>query len=155
MAGTEVRFERTRDLELVKTLFTIPHIYRQTSDDFSEPPEKWEPPADDRITYVLVRDEKHLLGMFALVPENAICWKLHPCLLRNAWGEKAREIGRAFIQWVWEQTPCLRLIASIPVSAETAIKLALDSGLEEFGRNQKSIMKGGILEDQVLLGVSK
>jgi len=148
-------FERTRDLTLVKTLFTIPHIYRQTSDDFSPAPEKWEPPESSDITYVLVRDEKHLLGMFALVPENAICWKLHPCLLRNAWGEKAREIGRAFIQWVWANTPCVRLVSAIPVSAEAALKLARDSGLEEFGVNPKSIMKSGTLQDQVLLGVSK
>lgn len=148
-------FERTRDFELIKRIAITPHIYRQTSDDFSPSPEAWQPIENPQVEYVLAKDDEELLGMFALFPENAICWKLHPCLLRNAFGERSREIGKAFIQWVWANTPCLRLVAEIPEYSSVALKLAKDSGFEQFGINPASYMKDGRLHGQVMLGVSK
>lgn len=148
-------FERTKDYELVKTIATHPRIYAHISDDFSPAVENYEPMRDESVWYVIVKQGAELLGMFAFVPENAICWKVHTCLLPKAWGLRARQAGRGVIQWIFENTPCLRIITDVPFYNQLALNFAVDCGLIAYGVNRGSYMKFGKLHDQVVLGVSK
>lgn len=150
-----MHFERTFDYELVKRIATHPKVYNHASDDFAPPPDEWEPIKDELIWYVLAKDGEELLGMFALIPENAICWNIHVCLLPNSWGPKAKEAGEKVIQWIFENTGCLRLVADVPEYNTLVLRLALKAGMHQFGVNEKSHKKQGILYNQIQLGVSK
>jgi len=149
-----VTFERTADYALIKSIITHPEIYPLVADDFSPRPEFWEPIQNDEIWYVLAKEDKPL-GLFALIPDNKICWKAHPCLLPETRGKMSREITKQFVQWLWQNTPCRRLIAEIPEFNRVVIKYAVDCGMTQFGVNEKSLLKGGILHDQVMLGISR
>lgn len=148
-------FERTKDYALVKKIATHPRVFPFISDDFSPSTEAYQPLEGEGIWYVLVKDGDELLGMWAFAMENGVCWKVHTCLLPNAWGARAKQAAREMAEWVWANTICQRIITDVPEENRLALKLAKEAGMIEFGRNPKSYMKDGILHDQILLGISK
>lgn len=148
-------FERTTDYELIKQIVTHPKVYPYVSDDYSPAPKEWRPIESEAIWYVLVKDGEELLGLWTLIPQNAVCWEIHTTLLPNAWGDKGKQAARELADWVWQNTSCLRVITNVPEYNRLALKFAKEAGLETFGLNCKSYMKTGILHDQIMLGVSK
>lgn len=148
-------FERTKDYDLIRKIVTEEKIYAQISDDFSPKPEDWQPIKHPDVTYVLAKESDEIFALFALIPDNHICWKAHPCLLPKAFGRKSRDITAGFLEWLWKNTPCLRLIAEVPKFNSIVQKYARDCGMVEFGVNESSLMKGGTLHDQILFGISR
>lgn len=148
-------FERTRDWQLIKSIVTHTRIYGSVTDDFSLPREKWEPLRDEGVFYLLVKELEEVLGVFILMPHNAICWDVHTCLLPKSWGERSRIATHEAIQWVFENTPCQRLITEVPEYNTLAQRLAEDSGMRPYGMNPSAYMKNGKLHGLNLLGISK
>jgi RimJ/RimL family protein N-acetyltransferase len=79
---------------------------------------------------------------------------VHVALLPSAKG-KAAELCSGAINWVFNNTQYLRLIASIPEHNNLALKLARSVGMQFVGINSKSFMKNGCLLDQHIFGISK
>jgi RimJ/RimL family protein N-acetyltransferase len=150
-----VKFERSKDWPLIKSIVTDPKIYPWVSDDFSPKREAWEPIQDPAVWYVVVRDSDSVLGLWMLVPDNSICWKIHTCILPSAWGQKARLAAKELGPWVWDATPAMRVNTDVPAYNRLAYKFALVAGLKQFGVNPKSVMKNGKLHDQIMLGISR
>jgi len=150
-----VTFERTRDYALVKSIITHPAVYPYVSDDYSPAPKDFKPFEHDALWYVLVKDGEELLGLWMFSPESEICWKVHTCLLPNAYGERAKLAAKQMAKWIWDHTACLRIVTDVPEYNRLAYHFAKKAGMTEYGRNPKSYMKSGILYDQILLGVSK
>jgi hypothetical protein len=155
-----VIFERTGCHELVRLILTHPSLYPHMTDDFAGPPEEFRVNTHPDIWYVLVKSREGGVpqGLFCLFPENGICWAAHVALYRGIPPAMTRQIGREWMAWLWANTPCRRLIASIPVCNRAAMKYAADpegTHLLPFGVNEKSFLKRGRLWDQVLMGRSK
>lgn len=150
-----IRLERTTDVELIKRVVTDPAVYPHASDDYSPSPAAWEPLVDDCIWYVKASDGDELLGLWMFHPENAICWKVHTCLLPNAYGARAKVAAKMMAEWLWDHTPCQRLVTDVPAFNRLAFHFARRAGMEQFGVNPKSFMKNGQLHDQILLGMSR
>lgn len=148
-------FERSEDWELVKQIVTHEKIYPHVSDDFAPPAAEWEPTKHPDVLYVVARDGEEVLGLWALIPENRICMKVHTCLLPGAWGERARRAASEFIPWVWANTGCQRLNTDVPEFNRIALRFALQGGFTQFGVNPKSFKKNGKLWDQIMLGISR
>lgn len=153
MCSDEFHFQPTRDLELVRRVMTHPKIYRHLADDGCPPPDEFRPADHPAILYLTVWQGDELLGLWMLVPHNAVCWEAHTALLPSAWG-RAREAARAMLAWLWAHTGCRRLIGAVPRSNRLAAKLARDAGMREYGVNEKSFLRQGRLEDQIMLGIS-
>lgn len=150
-----VTFERTFDYELVKRIVTHPRIYPHVADDFAAKPEDWQATENDSIWYVLAKECAEVLGLFIFIPQYAICWDVHTCLLPLSYGAKAKEAGKGIIEWIWANTPCLRITTVVPEYNRLALKFAQASGLICFGVNPKSYMKNGKLWNLIQLGLSK
>jgi hypothetical protein len=151
-------FDPTTRYGLVRQVLTDPEIYDYMTDDFAPAREEFQVNTHSDIRYVRVYDGFDLLGLFCLFPENQICWAAHVALYRGLHPEKARRIGRELVEWLWENTPCRRLIASVPASNWAAVRYGLDAqgmNLEPYGMNSKSFLKHGKLWDQMLMGRSK
>lgn len=147
--------ERTKDYNLIRTIVTHPKLYPHLCDDFSPPPEKFEPVQNDSYVYLLVRDGDDLMGFFGLQPHTTTIWEVHTCLLPGAWGDRgkiAAEMGR---QWVWDNLPCIRLITNVPTYNRLAMRFAKAAGMMEFGTNPDSYVRGGKVYPMVMLGVSR
>jgi len=135
---------------------THPAVYQ--ADDFTPPADKFTVREDPGIWYVLAFDGERnteLLGLFVLVQLSPICWEIHTRLLPGSWGKQAAEAARGILAWLWERTPCLRLVTAVPAYNRLAIRFAERAGLKVFGNNERSYLKGGVLHDQILLGISK
>lgn len=148
-------FERTVDYDLVRKIVTHPKIWPHVSDDFSGKPEDFNPIQHEAAFYLLVKEEREVLGVFALYPKNRICWEVHTCLLPTSWGQRAKQAARDAMQWVFRNTECLRLITDVPEYNTLALRFAHMAGMTQFGVNPKSYMKNGILHDVTMLGISK
>jgi hypothetical protein len=149
-----MRFERTRDMALVRSILTWPTLYDWHSDDGSPAREDYDPPESDAIWYILARDHETILGLWTLVRKNAIEYEVHMNLLPGHGYRRGRVAAREAIAWVWQNTPARRLIAAIPAYNRMAYRFALDAGFQMVGVDPKSVLKRGILYDQAVLGLS-
>lgn len=150
-----LHFERTTDYGLVRQVMTHPKLYPWCTDDASPAAGEYVPPEHAGVWYVLVKDAGELLGLFAFVPQNGICWELHTRLLPCAWGPRALEALQGVIAWLWANTSCRRLVTNVPTFNRLALRFGRAAGLIEFGLNEKSFLKHGVEYDQVLLGATK
>jgi len=153
-----VTFKETCDWELIKHIVTHPNIYPHVSDDFSPPPELWEPIDSPAAHYVVVRDEstrEEVLGLWAFYEHTPIVWNVHTCLLPAAYGQRARRAAKEMAEWIWANTKCLRLVTEVPESNRLALRFARAAGMTEYGFNPQSYLKGGALSGVHLLGMSK
>lgn len=148
-------FERSRDSRLITAVFRHEKLYDASVDDFAPARLDFVCREDEAIWYVLVKDGEKLLGLFALAPQNHLCWEIHTRLLPTSWGREAAAAAKEIILWVWASTPCVRLVTSCPSYNRIAIRFAERAGLTRYGLNPRSWMKGDKLVDQVLLGISK
>lgn len=147
-------FGRTRNFVLIRDTLTHASQYRMASEDATPHPFAFRPNEDDRIIYLATFDAGELLGIFTLIPQNAVCYEIHCALLPPCWGPRTREALRGAIAWAFANTPARRIVASIPAYNRLAIRLARDAGMTQFGTNEKSFERGGALRDQILLGIS-
>jgi len=149
-----VHFERSFDYRLIRHILTHPMIYRHITDDHSPPPEQYAPIESEGVWYILAFEDEEILGAWILHPQNSICWEIHTCLLPHAWGTPALIAGRMLPDWIWEHTPCRRVITNVPVFNRVALAYAQRVGMAQYGVNPASFLKDGKLWDQVLLGIS-
>jgi hypothetical protein len=161
---TPIRFERTTDMDLVRSIITAPSIWPHVSDDGSGAPEDYRPVDHPAILYVLAWDRNELLGLFMFAPENSITLDVHTCLLPAAVfpppdaqdaPSRSSAAARGVIQWIWANTPCRRIVTRVPAPNRLALRFARNAGMMEYGRNERSWLKGGKVYDQILLGISK
>lgn len=142
-------------MELVKEVICHPDVYRHVADDFSPTPDDWAPIKDEQIHYLKATENDKLLGIFVFIPQNTICWEIHPCVLKCAWGDKAYEAVREAVKWIFKNTNCLKIVATIPCYASFPLRLAQKAGFIKYGVNADSHMRHGILHNQFLYGISR
>ena len=147
---------RTRDRELIRSIMTNRWVYRHITDDGSPSAQEFGPPMDERIVYLAAsNDSGDVLGIFMLHPHNSVCYEVHTCMTPAAWGPFAKDAGAAGCAWMFENTDCQRIITNVPAYNKIAAKFAIDCGMTQFGINDRSILKSGVLHDQVVYGLSK
>jgi len=152
-----IRFERSHDRGLIRRIITAPTVWRMAADDGAPPAEKFRIGDHESLWYVLAYDQDELLGCFALIPETSTCWQVHTCLLATAILEPGRSLAAAsgLIQWVWDNTPCVRITTRVPEFNRLALRFAKMSGMIQWGVNEMSFLKHGKLHSQVYLGITK
>lgn len=146
--------ERTFDIDFIKRCVTHPKIWEYSSEDGSMKKEDYVPPLGDVIYWLAPVEDDHLFGVFLTYPHNTVCYEVHTCLLPVIWGRSV-ECTLAGIGWMFNNTPCCRIITNVPKYNRLALRLAERSGLVQFGINPKSYLKNGLLHDQFMLGISK
>lgn len=151
-----MRFERTTDWDLIRSVMTHPKLWEASADDFAPAREEFQPRKEPGIWYVALRAAgRELLGLFILAPQNAICWEIHARMLPGTWGLLASLAAHGIVEWIWAHTPCRRIVTHIPSTNRLAIRYAERAGFERYGVNPASWQKDGELIDLVLLGISE
>ncbi len=152
---TEITLERTRDYGLIRELVTHPEIYPCVTDDFSPSADDWTPPQNERVWWLLAREGDELLGFFMLLEESPILFHVHCAFLPGARGARARKAALAGLEWLWQNTKCLRLVASIPGWNKPAVFFARYLGMEIFGVNRSAYVKDGKIWNQIMFGTTR
>jgi len=147
--------ERTTDWELIKQIVTDPSVYPKVTDDKSPSAENWEPVRQDYMHYLLAKDGEEVLGLFAVIADNAVTYRVHTCLLPNSYGPKAATAAKELIAWVFANLDCRRLVTEVPQFNRLALKFSRNAGMKEFGFNPDSYLRNGKLQGVTLLGISR
>ena len=149
-----IQLSETHNLQTVKEIVTHPSIYPFVADDGSPNPEEWEAP--DSFTYCLVHDGDEILGVWIFRKCNAVTWEVHTCLLPNARGKRGYEALKLLPEWAWKNLEgARRVITEVVEDNQPALVFALRAGMEKYGVNKQSYLKGGKLLDAILLGISR
>ncbi len=148
-----LRFERTRDYELVRSIVTHPRIWPWHADDSSPRPAEFEPPRE--AFYLAVRDGDELLGLIALVDYDRQSWEAHSCLLPHSWGERARRVYAEGIAWIWRNTPKTRIIGPIRADNRLSLRIAERSGMKPVGIRRGATRKQGKYHDSIVMEIRK
>ena len=88
------------------------------ADDGAPDRELFYPPIVDSYYWLKASEEDKELGVFLFNPHNLVCYEGHSMLLGAARG-KGAECGAAAIDWMFNNTPCQRIIVNVPVFVAT------------------------------------
>jgi hypothetical protein len=155
LANAQVKVFRSRDYRAIRELALHPRILPQICDDFTCDPAKWQPIESEQVIYLLATDDEGPFGFGIFIPDTWACWKAHTAFLPRSYGADARKSFERMIQWMWANTQARRLVGEIVRENLLAIRFARASGFSIYGINRKSYLRGGVLRDQVCLGISK
>lgn len=150
-----MHFERCTDLALVKDFFQLhPELYEAVRDDFTGPVADFVPIDHPLVSYVLLLgDEGQLYGLAMVNAHSMILWEVHNFILPSVGWKTRTRIARAFLNWLWS-CGCKRVIGKVLVTNRYALRFNESMGMERIGTNRRAFLKGGVLQDEVWLGLS-
>jgi RimJ/RimL family protein N-acetyltransferase len=150
----EITLEASTDFAVINGVLAHEDIYSGASDDFA--PVRADVDARGAgMVFVLIRCDGELAGLFALQFHSTVMAEIHTCIFAKFRGSPATRAAAAIIYWVFSQTSCLKLITLVPAFNRAALFYARRAGLRQEGVITKSFLKGGVLHDQILLGLCK
>jgi hypothetical protein len=150
-----VEFRRITDFEDVRRILTSRETYYAMGDDFIAPHEEFQVNQHPDIWYVGAHNETGVFGLFSLCPENRVCWQVHVVMLPWATKQEKWNAARELPGWLAKNTECKRLTAAVPSTNWPALIYGTHGiGLQYVGKQPRSFMKGGHLQDLILLGLS-
>jgi len=150
-----IHIDRSTEYALIRGIMSHPRVYPHLTDDASPAAEDFRPIENEAFCYLVAWDGNELLGLWLLVPLNAVCWEIHTALMPNAWGDRAHRAAAVMLEWVWANTPCRRIVTHVPADNRLAYRFALSAGMRVFGIDEQSFLKGGRLLDQICLGINR
>lgn len=142
---------RTHDMGLVRAILADPAIWPHIHDDGATEPA----PIDHEGLYWLLVDDGAPAGVFLLHAHNTVTYEVHTCLLPRIWGAKARKASELGKAWMFDNTPCQKLITHVPAYNLHALRFSERCGFKREGVNRASFLRNGELLDQHLLGYTK
>lgn len=143
------------DEEIIRSTIGHPKIWRHVTDDSCQSIDAIDSVNIPGMTIVGAYSGETYLGLFMLHATSGVTYEVHTALLPIAWGEIAANAAKSLVCWVFQSTPCERLITSIPDGNDLARRLAMLVGMEKYGHNPKSMRRNGALIGQDLFGISK
>lgn len=146
---------RSRDYSAIRALAIHPRVFPHISDDFTRDPKTWQPVESEFAVHLLAKDEEGIFGLGVFLARTHCEYEAHMAFLPRSYGNLAQSSFKTMIAWMWQNSTARRLIGEIERSNTLAIRFARRAGFEIYGINRKSKLKGGLLVDQVAMGISK
>ena len=104
--------------------------------------------------YIGVFDGDKMAGAFSIRAWNAHCFEVHGGVAKDYWGE-GPEVCYEMGKYLFDFTPCLKIIAPIPAYNRLMARCLRLCGLKEEGRITKAHRKWFRLHDIILFGIQK
>lgn len=151
-----IRRATLEDIDAVKHVMTHPDVYPFTMFDGKGAVEtlnveqllSCNPPL-----HVLIDDSNSFVAV--LVPENSIMWTSHDNALPSVRGKQAVSMARAVVKWMFDNTPCKKIIGYTPVSNRPAVMFTRMIGMVKEGQLKNAIQINGVLSDIYVSGICK
>lgn len=150
-----MRIERTYDMGLIRGVFTHHDIYDHITDDGALDVTDYEPLDNPALYYLAaLEDVFTVAGVFLCVPVNCICYEGHAAILPE-YRKNTEDIYRAAFAWMFENTPCQKIVGYTPAYNTAARLVSRRAGMVTEGRSAKSFLKRGVLHDRIIFGIEK
>lgn len=147
-----LKIERTDDMQLIWELMTHPDIWPNFAHDGFEPDDFCP---NENAYNLIARDGNNVVGFFIGYPVTNTQIIAHVGITKQARGIKAVMLGQMAIEWVWQNTPYVRIVGSVVSTNLLARRYDAKIGLTPYGYNQAAVRINGVLHDAILLGITK
>jgi hypothetical protein len=127
-------------------------MYWLLNADGAPEPEEFEPIAHPQIGYVAITEGERFYGI-AICARSGVRWEVHNAMMPEVGWKKRLEITRAFWQWAG-QCGCRRVFGRVAQSNRYTLRFNKEAGMTLIGIDKKTVMRGGVLEDEHLFGIS-
>lgn len=140
-----------RDFEKVERVLKHPDVYPHISDDGSLPVEEFsirgmlENPA-----VIILMPTDDIVATF--MPYNYVMYEVHINILEAARNASSIEAVARAVDYVYETTPCVKMVAWVPDLYDNVYRFCLLFGMGVEGVVPESYMKDGKLYSQKLMG---
>jgi RimJ/RimL family protein N-acetyltransferase len=104
--------------------------------------------------FIGVFDQEKMAGAFLVRPWTEYCYDISGGVSPEYWG-RGKEVCHAVGGLIFQQTPCLKIVAIIPEFNRLMIKCVKDCGMKEEGILTSSFMKHFKMYDQYIYGITK
>lgn len=141
-------FERTRDPELIAQLIRSAW---DRPEMLCEGASLERIPILEHAQYFVVVDGARAVGLVIGIQQSPICLELHVCLTPACRGRAAMAAAKAFFAWLPTATPYRKVIGSLPAYNRPVRHFCRAIGFTVLGVNEKSTMRHGKLEDQIIV----
>jgi len=145
--------ERTYDKVLIKSIIFNQAIWECIAEDGQEKAD-FDPDVESECWLVMRLDEIPI-ALYNIHALNSVTAQIHAHVLPAYRKEHSKETGALVLRYILENTDYQKIVAVIPVIYENVKKFTMSFGFVEEGINRKSIMKGGELLDQWMLGATR
>lgn len=150
-----VRVERTEDVGYIRSVINMPEMELSDGDEL-------QVPLGETIFYLIpyahrfgdgaVEDVP--MGIMAFLPVNKVTWNPHIAILPEHRGNGVASLMSG-LAWMFENTPCLKVVAYPPVFNTRMIHVFKKCGFTVEGRSVKSFLWRGEVHDRLLMGLEK
>ena len=148
-----ITVERSHDYAAIRALLQHPRVFPHISDDFTG--QVWEVPKNDLIVYLLASDGDGPFGFGIFIPRTNIIFEGHIAFLPRSYGAQAARAFKEILAWMWANTAARRIVGELVRSNTLALRFVRRAGMDIYGINKKSCLRGGVLHDLVCVGISK
>ena len=149
-----MRIERSFNADDIHSILRHPEIYPLISHDGAPSAEEFIVNPEQQI-FALGYVEDVPVGCVILHPRTALCWQVHFQVLPEYRKQYALSMGQEGLEWAWENTTAIKLVAEVPQIYSNVTAFALKQGFQIEGTNRKSTVINGEIIDSLLLGISK
>jgi hypothetical protein len=149
-----VRRATIDDSDIIRAVYGSPGTWEAVSDDNTPPLEGIDLSTilSNPVMCVLIVDDA---AVFLFHPHNSVMFEMHSAVKPEFRGPQAVEAARMAGFWIFEHTPCMKIITLIPAGNVPAVVLARRGGMVKEGTLTASFLKGGRLIDQYVYGITK
>ena len=145
-----LRLDRTSDVFLISRIVEHPEIKPQIWDS----DDSVSIPLHETIYHLVARLDGEVVGLVSFVPINSITWNPHISILPKYRG-RGTDVMRLGINWMFENTPCIKLVAFPPTFKKAMIRVFEKCGFEHEGFSSKSFRFNDVIYDRLLMGLEK
>jgi len=135
-----------------------PAVFDASSDDHCTDPEQVDMTPVVASAHMLalgIFAGGSLAGFFLLVRHSNVLTEIHTAILPYIRGRPAEFAAQRLLSYVFDRTPCQKLMTLVPASNRAAALFALRAGFKAQGTLTDSFLKGGLLHDQRIFGLSR
>jgi RimJ/RimL family protein N-acetyltransferase len=137
------------DPDVISKIVNHKDVCGWLSDDLS--PKVHIPVIHPSVIYIVDDTEQ---GVIRVDPMNGITCKVHIATTPKMWGTGHTFVKEA-IEWGFNHTGYLKVVAYIPAFNDHTLKLVRDVGFIQEGICTKSFLKDWKLHDQIIFGLRK
>lgn len=149
VANTDVVVSVGVDPQALGDLYSDPYISRVGHDHRPA-----APIVSPAVTYLTASVNGEFAGAFMVIRCSAVDVHVHALLKRNA-VVYSRELGRVFLDWVFETIPVLRATALVIEGLESARNFCVKVGMKPEGFMRDACVQNGVTKGVHVLGMTR
>lgn len=145
--------ERTYDTELVRSILSDKELLKRAG---ALPVEAYDPENQHDIIYLLPKADGYPVGVIVLhYFSSPVCFQIHVNYRPELWGSGLTKYSKMALDWVWDNTEAIKVVAFAPDQYPEVKKHAERCGMASEGYLKGSTLHEGNKVNQHIMGVSK